>query len=259
MLSRLKRDRLHRRRLHAALGREIPTVKVYRMIDSTNTEAKRLASHDVPLPALIAADGQSAGRGRMGRSFYSPAGTGLYFSLLCQTPLTAAHVLTVTSATAVALMRAIRRLYGLQTEIKWVNDLYLDGKKVAGILTEAMTEGDRVHFVIGIGVNLTTEDFPEELAEIAGSLNCQKGSREALIAALWKELFPYLHDPEDASWVEDYRTHSCVLGKNVTWSTDGQRYEGIALDVNEHGHLLVRSSDGREHCLQTGEISVRLR
>ncbi len=258
MLSFVKRDRLSRKKLLAVIGDEIQTVQVHRTIGSTNTEAKRLASFDIALPALVAADAQSAGRGRMGRSFYSPTGTGAYFSFLCQTPLSPERVLTVTSATAVALMRAIRMLYGLQTEIKWVNDLYLGEKKVAGILTEAMTEGDHVFLIIGIGVNLSTKDFPSELAEIAGSLGCGTDGREALIATVWRELKPYLLDPEDGAWIEDYRTHSCVLGKRITWSTAESKQEGTALDVDRQGHLLVRTDDGRQHCLQTGEISIRL-
>ena len=257
MLSFLKRNTLSDRKMRAAVGSKIPTVEVHRTIDSTNTHAKRLAALDVALPALIAADAQSAGRGRMGRSFYSPAGTGAYFSFLCRTADSPEQMLTVTSATAVALMRAIRTLYGVQTEIKWVNDLYLGDKKVAGILTEAMTEGDRVFLIIGIGVNLSTTDFPGELAEIAGSLQCRSIDREALIARVWQELKPYLQDPTDTSWIEDYRTHSCVLGRRVTWSVGEVKQEGIAKDVNERGHLIVQAQDGREQILQSGEISVR--
>ena len=157
------------------------TVRVFDEIDSTNTEAKRMVADGFKADAILVAHTQTAGRGRMGRSFYSPAQTGAYFSILhtLDTPL--CDAVAITSAASVAVMRAIRTLAGIQTDIKWVNDLYYNGKKICGILTEAVSAGESIHVIVGIGINLDTADFPEELKAIAGSLNA-KIDTAALIA-----------------------------------------------------------------------------
>ena len=127
-------------------------VRVLSEIDSTNNEAKRMAFDGVEKPVLIIAEKQSAGRGRMGRSFYSPDGTGLYMSLLLSIDGGHHNTVGITSAAAVASVRAVRRVWGVETEIKWVNDIYLDNKKIAGILAESFFVGEKFFTVIGIGV-----------------------------------------------------------------------------------------------------------
>lgn len=229
-------------------------------IDSTNSEAKRMALQGETQTALIFADAQTNGRGRRGRSFYSPPGTGLYFSILFRSAHPIREVLTVTSASAVCVMRAIRRLLGISCGIKWVNDLYLNGKKVCGILAESVldTASRENCFILGIGINLSTEIFPSELSSIAGCIDPSSGlSREELLAEILAELLPYLKDPTDTSWLEDYRRASTVLGKSVTWETEGKCYDGVAVDISADGALLVRSSDGKEKSLATGEITLR--
>ena len=240
-----------------ALGASID-VRVFDEIDSTSNEAKRMAADGADAPALIAAVRQTAGRGRMGRSFYSPAQTGVYFSILypLQTPLWG--TVSVTGAAAVATMRAIRTLTGKQTEIKWVNDLYLDGKKICGILTEAVTLGTRTHLIVGIGVNLNTQDFPDGLNATAGSLHDASLSRVELIAEIFRELRRFLEDPFDRSWLDDYRTHSCVLGRQIVWTCDGDVRSGIATGINRDGELEAVDDGGNAFVLRTGEISVRV-
>ena len=245
----------------AALSKAIGTsirVRVFDEIDSTSNEAKRMAADGADVPTLIAAARQTAGRGRMGRSFYSPAQTGAYFSVLYPicTPLWGA--VSVTGAAAVATMRAIRTLTGKQTQIKWVNDLYLDGKKICGILTEAVTFGERTHLIVGIGVNLNTQDFPNGLNATAGSLNEARLSRTELIAEIFGELRPFLDDPSDRSWLDDYRAHSCVLGRQIVWMCDGEAKQGIAVGINQDGELEVVDDSGKASVLRTGEISVRV-
>ncbi|MBQ9784975.1 MAG: biotin--[Clostridia bacterium] len=235
-----------------------PELYVFDEIDSTNNEARRMAVDGFCGTALIAAAAQSAGRGRMGRSFYSPAQTGAYFSILYtpQTPLFDA--VRITSAAAVATMRAIRALTGKQTQIKWVNDLYLDGKKVCGILAEAVSVGSTSHVIVGIGVNLCTEDFPDAIASVAGALGTRRLSPEDLIARVYCELERYLRDPDDRTWLADYRAYSLVIGKDITWTDAGVTHAGRALAIDDNGALLVRGEDGTSHRLWTGEISVRL-
>lgn len=232
------------------------TVRLFDEIDSTNTEAKRMAQGGFFGDALLVANSQSAGRGRMGRSFYSPTNTGAYFSILhtLQTPL--CDAVAITSAASVAVMRAIRKLTGIQTKIKWVNDLYYNEKKICGILTEAVSAGESTHVIVGIGINLDTADFPEELKEIAGSLNTQIDAT-ALIAEIYRQIILYLQDPSEREWLDDYRAHSSVLGKNVAWTEAGNTRVGIAEAIDEDGALLVRDEKNELVRLHTGEISLR--
>ncbi len=233
-------------------------VRVFDEIDSTNAEAKRMVADGFAGErALLVAYAQSAGRGRMGRSFYSPADTGAYFSVLCRVRTELCEAVTVTSAAAVAVMRAVRRLTGLQAEIKWVNDLYLHEKKICGILTESTGVGDERFQIVGIGINLHTDQFPPELQSIAGSIGCAELARDALICAVYEELEPYLNDPFDRSWLNDYRVYSCVLGRPVQWLCDGVQACGFAEAIDDSGALLVRDETGKTVRLFSGEISVR--
>ncbi|MBQ9132064.1 MAG: biotin--[Clostridia bacterium] len=241
--------------------RELPEVLVYEEIDSTNSQAKRLAMEGVKGPVLLVAESQTAGRGRMGRQFYSPAGSGVYLSILYSTRRPLQDAVTVTGAASVAVLRAIRALTGKQPVIKWVNDLYLDGRKVCGILTEALTDpyGDGTHSVIvGIGVNWYAAEFPRELCGIAGAVGAENVDRASLVATLWRELNPWLEDPDDRSWLEDYRRYSAVLGKEITWTQQGIGHRGTALEIDADGALLVRGEDGKIRTLSTGEITVRI-
>ena len=235
------------------------TVRVFDEIDSTNTEAKRMALDGFSGEALLVAHSQTAGRGRMGRSFYSPAHTGAYFSVAYVTPEPLDSVVTLTGATAVAVMRAIRRLCGIQVGIKWVNDLYLNEKKVCGILAESLFgawDDGRQGVVIGIGINLNTHDFPNELLKKAGSLDVPTLTREALIAAVWQELMPLLEAPKERSWLADYRACSTVLGKRIKWIENGEERVGSAESIDDDGALMVRDASGQLLRLFTGEISL---
>ncbi|MBE6554301.1 MAG: biotin--[acetyl-CoA-carboxylase] ligase [Ruminococcaceae bacterium] len=255
---------LTRERIIEALGAACEEVSIIALEEcgSTNDEAKKIALDGVVQPVLIVAERQTAGRGRLGRSFYSPARTGLYFSILYPTQASLQSAVSVTGAAAVAVMRAIRSTAGKQTAIKWVNDLYLDGKKVCGILTEALTgigADARTYLIVGIGVNLTTEHFPTELSEIAGAVGGACPSRAELLAEIWRALSRYLNDPSDRSWLEDYRTHSMVLGRQIEWIRGEERRQGIAEAITEDGELEVLLSSGERELLRTGEISVRLK
>ena len=241
-----------------ALGAQFDsvTVRVFNEIDSTNTEAKRMALDGFSGDALLVAHHQTAGRGRMGRSFYSPAQTGAYFSILHTLTTPLCDAVAITSAASVAVMRAIRALAGIQTDIKWVNDLYYNGKKVCGILTEAVSAGESAHVIVGIGINLDTVDFPEELAAIAGSLNAQIDTAK-LIAEIYRQISFYLQDASNREWLEDYRKHSMVLGRKVAWGNAESSKTGLAEAIDEDGALLIREENGNLVRLHTGEISIR--
>ncbi|MBE6634525.1 MAG: biotin--[acetyl-CoA-carboxylase] ligase [Ruminococcaceae bacterium] len=234
-----------------------PSVFVFEEIDSTNLEARRRFLEGDCGYTLLLANRQTAGRGRLGRSFHSPS-AGIYLSLLAPVdPNTLVSSVSVTCAASVAVRRAISDTTGKQTQIKWVNDLYHNGKKVCGILTEAVTIGDRAALIVGIGINLRPTNFPDDLQQIAGSLNETTVSRTTVVSSLLHHLIPFLTNPSDHSWLEDYRSASCVLGKPVSWTENGVTQTGTALSIHEDGALSVRDNSGSLHLLRTGEISLR--
>ncbi len=235
------------------------SIRVESTLDSTSLEAKRMVRAGKCAPTLIVAEAQTSGRGRLGRAFYSPPNCGVYLTVLypLDTPLT--HAVSVTGAASVAVFRAIRRAVGVVVGIKWVNDLYWQNRKICGILTEAVTDPDGKHYLsVGIGLNLYPTEFPEELADKAGSLGAIKVSRNEMIAAIVNELMPFLKNPFDRSWLADYRRYSIVIGEAVMWIQNGEARKGIAVGINDDGELITVSPDGETTVLRTGEISLRL-
>lgn len=237
-------------------------IHLYDRLESSNQTAKRLALSGAPHGTLVLTNQQSAGRGRMGRKFESPAGQGIYLSLLLRADIPAADAQTVTVSAAVAVCRAVKALCGLELSIKWVNDLYYHGKKVCGILTEAgadLESGRLEWLVVGIGLNFTTppEAFPAELRRLAGSLfpgGPAPVSRVALAAAIARELLT-LCPAFDC--LEEYRARCFVPGHWVTVCTDRETYAALALSIDDAGRLVVRRENGREEALQHGEVSIR--
>ena len=237
-------------------------IHLYDRLESSNQTAKRLALSGAPHGTLVLTNQQSAGRGRMGRKFESPAGQGIYLSLLLRADIPAADAQTVTVSAAVAVCRAVKALCGLELSIKWVNDLYYRGKKVCGILTEAgadLESGRLEWLVVGIGLNFTTppEAFPAELRRLAGSLfpgGPAPVSRVALAAAIARELLT-LCPAFDC--LEEYRARCFVPGHWVTVCTDRETYAALALSIDDAGRLVVRRENGREEALQHGEVSIR--
>lgn len=236
---------------------------VFDCIDSTNDEAKRQWKECRKAPGLFISGEQTNGRGRRGRSFYSPKGTGLYMSLLLQPTTGLEDSVHITTATAVVVARALRNLTGEDIGIKWVNDLYLKDKKICGILTEAVMETnvqENPAIVIGIGINISTEDFPEELQEIAGGLGMKDGLVDVnqLAARIAADLLDYAKDMKDCSFVEDYRRMSVVLGKEIRYNEGDALVTATAFDIDSEGGLMVELPDGSVKVLKTGEITVRL-
>ena len=232
------------------------TVKVFEEIDSTNLEAKRMADVVENEAVLLLAESQTAGKGRMGRRFYSPQKTGLYMSYMYTPETDFSDSVTVTAAAAVAVSRAINKLTDLEPQIKWVNDIYINGKKVCGILTEAVT-GKTVKIIVGIGVNITTQSFPEEIEGIADSLKISV-DRNELAACIVKELQALISELSERTFIEEYRRRSCVLGREVLFSKNGEEYFGKAIDIDRDGGLAVETEAGKI-TLNTGEITLRVR
>ena len=237
----------------------IPDLAVFAadVCDSTNLRAQEWLAVGNRGAALFAAEKQTSGRGRLGRTFHSPAGSGVYFSLTYPMRRSLDETVGVTCAAAVAVMRTIRACSGKQTEIKWVNDLFLNGKKVCGILAEAVSVGSETSIVVGIGINLRTADFPPELEAVAGSIGDDRTPRAELIAAVVRELLPYLQDPARRDWLDDYRAHSCVIGRKIVFRRGGDSVQAKAIGIDGNGGLIVVTNRGTE-ILRTGEITVRI-
>lgn len=248
--------------IHCYLSEDLKNlpINVYHQIGSTNTEAKQQALNGAPHGTIILAEEQTQGRGRLGRKFYSPKGTGIYMSLILRPQLHLNQAIQVTTTVAVAICRVIEHLTNQKPQIKWVNDIYLGKQKICGILTEAVTdfESGQVEFIIlGIGLNVHTSDFPTELQEIAGSLNPNDVTRNEICACLLNELFPLFKNLADPQLLEEYKSRSNVLGKWITFMKNQKIYEAFAEDIDEQGGLIVRLKNDEKITLNSGEISIR--
>ena len=231
-------------------GDTIP-VYVFDEIDSTNRFAKTL-NEDF---ALVVSDTQSMGRGRLGRSFHSPKGVGIYMSVKAKIEDLYNSVPFVTTLSAVAVHQSIKDLFGADCSIKWVNDIYIGSKKVSGILCEAV---DASHAVIGIGINFYPSPLPKELEGIATSLSACPSpvSRSILAGRICNALLKLIKKLPDTQFMEYYKANSCVLGKRVLCIQGDESFPAIAKDIDPFGALVVETSTG-PRTLSTGEITLR--
>ena len=236
-------------------------VRVFNTIDSTNNEAKRMLESGFSGFALVAAEAQTGGRGRLGRSFYSPQSTGLYFTLIIPTCFSTEDSTLLTPAAAVAVVRVLEKISGERLGIKWVNDIYKNDKKICGILAEAvldMSRGGFAGFAVGIGINLSTEDFPEDIADIAASLKTD-ADRNEIAAGIARELFSFAKNLSAREFMPEYRDHSLVIGKEIYFIKDGKKTNATAIDIDDDGGLTVKLENREVATLRGGEISVRMR
>lgn len=220
-------------------------------IGSTNDYAREIAGNAV-LPCLITADTQTAGRGRQGKSFYSPAGTGLYMTLLFESP---GHFDDITPAAAVAVCESIHSLTGTETNIKWVNDIYLGGKKICGILTERFEKKGRYYIALGIGINLTTDRFPPELTQ-AGSLG-KDTDKEKTALDITCRFFELIMPENKSRLFSEYKKRLKNIGKTVAYSINSNCYCGTATGIDSDYGLIVMRRDGSMDILKSGEVSIK--
>ncbi len=235
-------------------------------IDSTNSEARRLALSEKG-ELLVVADSQSAGRGRLGRSFFSPDG-GLYMSLLLRPDRNASDATLITTAAAVSVARAIDSLgAGESARIKWVNDIYLHARKVCGILVEGQlgSDGTLDFAILGIGVNLVPPDggFPAEIADRAGVLfdSCDvKSVRERLAEAIVREFYSLYPRLDARDFIDEYRRRDFLVGREVhaVNTASGEARLATVEGIGDDFALLVRYSDGSRGELSSGEVSLKL-
>ena len=256
----LSEERIRRWLETDALGRRM---EVHSLLDSTNNRARTLAASGAPHGFTVIADAQTGGRGRLGRSFFSPGGTGIYLSMVLRPACTPEKAAMITSLAAVAAARAVERLTGADVRIKWVNDLYLGGKKICGILSEAgmgMEAGQLDYVVVGIGVNTGRMEFPEELRDIASSVANETGTapdRNRLIAEILNQTEALYGQLETGEFLEESRKRSNVIGRDVLVIEGRRQYRAYAEAIDDQGRLVIRTGEGTA-ALGYGEVSLKL-
>jgi BirA family biotin operon repressor/biotin-[acetyl-CoA-carboxylase] ligase len=237
-------------------------------VTSTNSVLKDLAAGGAREGTVVAAITQTAGRGRFGRSFYSPADSGVYFSVLLRPGVGAPDATLLTTAAAVAVARAVEDVTGAPARIKWVNDVYCGGKKVCGILTEGafnMESGAMDYAVVGIGVNVAPPPggFPADLSAVATSVcgqdNAAAGVRARLIAGILIRFWDYYQNLSGKAFLAEYKARSLVVGHDVDVVAAGATRPARALEIDDGCRLVVRFEDGEVRALSSGEVSIRPR
>lgn len=261
-------DALHADDLLARLGKTKVIgrdIRVFEETTSTNDVIEKLARDQVKEGAVVFAESQTKGRGRMGRKWISPARKGLWFSLLLRPDLTPQEATQLTVASATALRRAIEGNTGVKPQIKWPNDILIGGKKVAGILTELSAELDRVkHIILGIGVdvNLSAAEFPQELRKIATSLKIESGkmiSRADLAVRILRELdadYARICTGQFEAVADEWEEHCGTIGHLVTIQVGDRKIHGRAESLDDDGALLLRTEHGTLERVMGGDVTL---
>ena len=237
----------------------------YTEIDSTNNKAKQLGDEGAPHGTLVTADRQTAGRGRRGRSWISSEEDNIYMTFLLRPQFAPDKAPMLTLVMAYSVVQAIQKLTGLETQIKWPNDIVWNGRKMVGILTEMSLSGSGIrHVVVGVGVNVNTKAFPEEVEKTAVSVRQATGKiweKRELIAAIvekFEENYRVFEQTEDLSEIQEvYNARLVNRGREVCILSEKESYRALAKGINSKGELIVQHEDGREEAIYAGEVSVR--
>ncbi|KRN89417.1 biotin--[acetyl-CoA-carboxylase] ligase [Ligilactobacillus ceti] len=247
--------------IHNFLNKDLTLqFEVHEKLKSTNLRAKEIAFEPINQPYIILSDYQTNGYGRRGRHFSSPAQTGIYLSILLNTQNTTLNPGLLTTATALAVTRTIEKELGETPQIKWVNDVLLNNKKIAGILTEAVMDFENQQIknvIIGVGINYLSDyiDFPDELQDIVGTLKdaALKAniSRNQFIASFLNEFFALYQNYQAANFMPEYREHSAVIGKEVTITQGKETFNQVVTNIDDQGCLILQ--DGTR--LNSGEVT----
>lgn len=241
-------------------------ISIVKETASTSQDAKQEAAKMAVHGSIYIAEKQTAGRGRRGRSFLSLGGSSIYMSVILRPAIHASKAVMITTAASVAVCRAIRRIAFKEAVIKWVNDIYLDGKKICGILTEAVTDcesGTVDSIVLGIGINFNVpkHEIPEELNGIVGAIYDGNAdiTRNQLAAEVLNNVFDMIGMLPDNSYIDEYRKYSMILGCEIVVIGSGKAEEAEAVDIDDEGGLIVKYADGEVKTLNSGEITIRKR
>ena len=235
-------------------------IQIFGTLSSTNDFTKELInSNNFAHGTTIIANSQTKGRGRFARTFFSPADTGIYFSTILKKSLPIKDVSLITIISAIAVCKSISKLTGLNPKIKWINDIYLDGKKICGILVENICDFNNIQskaIVSGIGININTKDFPKDIQDKAVSIMCTSLSRNKLIAEVLNNLFDLSEDVYNKQIIEEYKSLSLVLNKKISYIKDNKNYTATAIDINDSGNLIVRDSNNNIDILECEEVTT---
>ena len=246
--------------LEALLSSSGVALKYFEITDSTSNEAKKYALNGGERCAtLFLANEQSGGRGRLGRSFLSRRGQGLYMSLLCFTDRALADIVSITTSAAVAVALSIEEVTGREMKIKWVNDVYNESGKVSGILTETVAADDRLAVIVGIGINIGDIDFPDDLKNIASSIGDVSGRETELVCRIVKRLTDFFSSPCDRSYMEDYRKRFMLQDKHIDLFVGGENVDsGRVSGVDDDGGLIYFSDrQNKSITVRSGEVSIK--
>lgn len=238
-------------------------ITIFDELDSTNNYLKKLGSQGEKENKLVIALSQTGGRGRMGRSFYSPNGTGIYFSLLLHPKFSAEKSLFLTVMAAVSVAETVMKYNINDVKIKWVNDIYIDGKKVCGILTEGAVNCNKMldYAVVGIGINVVAPEngFPDDIKDIATAIspgNSEENIKEKIVADVINRFFS-MYNGDDNDYIKRYREYSYLTGKEINIIQGDSTRPATVIDITDDCHLLVKNEIGEIEEISSGDVSVR--
>lgn len=242
---------INEKEIRKHLTANIP-ITVFESVDSTNNAVRRYLNEHENSHIVFIANEQTSGRGRMGRRFYSPPDTGIYMTYAFQAAGISMDVLRITTVASVAVLRALN----CGARIKWVNDLYLYGRKICGILTEMFTSlrSGQIYLLVGIGINLTTIDFPEDICGIAGSIGGYI-NKEETIASICNHMFQMVEEFPSPAYLADYRRHLLGVNQEITYTEQGQSHTAVIEGVDDFGRLIVKEA-GQRKALCSVDISM---
>ena len=239
-------------------------ITIFDELDSTNNYLKKLGSNGEKENQLVIALSQTGGRGRMGRSFYSPNGTGIYFSLLLYPEYAIEKSLFLTVMAAVSVAETVMKYNKNDVKIKWVNDIYIDGKKVCGILTEGSVNNEKKldYAIVGIGINVVApkSDFPDDIKDIATAIfpgKTEENIKEKIVADVVNKFFD-MYNGIDTDFIKRYKEYSYLTGKEINIIQGDSKRPAIVIDITDDCYLLVRNENGEIEEISSGDVSVRL-
>ncbi len=239
-------------------------ITIFDELDSTNSYLKKLGSQGEKENKLVIALSQTGGRGRMGRSFYSPNGTGIYFSLLLYPEISAENSLFLTVMAAVSVAETVMKYNKNDVKIKWVNDVYIDGKKVCGILTEGSVNADKKldYAVVGIGINVVAPEngFPDDIKNIATAIfpgNTEENIKEKIVADVINAFFS-MYNGDDKDYIRRYKEYSYLTGKEINIIQGDSTRHATVLGITDDCHLLVKNENDEIEEISSGDVNVRL-
>ena len=238
-------------------------IKIFDSITSTNDFAKELIdTNNFCHGTTIIANSQTKGRGRFSKTFYSPKNTGIYFSTILNIPIKIQEISLITIISAISVCNTISKLYKLNPKIKWINDIYLNDKKVCGILVENIIGNYKnlvsKAIIVGIGINISTNIFPEEIKNKATSIMSSAISRNIVISELINNIFNLLKNIYDKKIIEEYKKLSFVLNKKISYIKNGEKFFAKAIDINQYGNLIIEDNNNNILTLDCNEISIEL-